>query len=825
MKTRPLKILVVEDDAAHVAAITRSFRVSGSNALIQVAGSLREYRDCISRSAPDIVLMDLNLPDGRAVEVLDPLSENGPAPVLIMTSGGDEQTAVESIKAGALDYVVKSAASFAALPAAVERALREWRLIQDRKRAEEALRERQSELVEAQHLARIGSWVYDTVTQQFIWSAEMFAIWGLDAALGPPDYGDHHRFVHPEDLPRFDAAVTKAVEHGKPYAMDLRILRPDGRERTIVAIGEPQFNAAGKVVRLQGTNQDITERKQMELQLELASNIVQNIQIGLHIYKLEDIHDDGTLRLIFANPASAAMTAVAVDDVIGKTLDENFPLLREKGIPQKYAQVVRTKQALLIEDIYYGDDRVMVGAFSVKAFPMEDNHVGVSFENITERKHAEEALRKSEKEYRNLFDSTLDGIFKVNSEGAFTEMNPAGASLFGFETPEEIVGRNALDFWRDPKDRDVYRAALKSRKSLGAYHMKARTRTGECIEIESSSRIREDGNGGFLGIEGILRDITARLRAEEELRESKAALERTNCDLEQAALQVKQLMNDVVVKNDFTGRFFSPSLARCWETKQCDHPGCPSFKNDANLRCWEIAGTLCNGTVQGRFAQKFGDCRVCEVYQSSRANPVKDLGETFNSMIAILKDRHEELLEANRQLEMAMGLSRDMAERSEKANAAKSEFLANMSHEIRTPMNGVIGMTGLLLDTELDRRAAALCRDRRAPAAKRCWRIINDILDFSKIEAGKLELETARFRPAQPVWTTSPRCLALRHPEQGPRAHLRSCRRTCPQPSARRSRPPAPGADQPGRQRHQVHRAKARSSCGRAWCRRRRRSA
>ncbi|MGC1454367.1 MAG: diguanylate cyclase [Nitrospirota bacterium] len=137
----------------------------------------------------------------------------------------------------------------------------------------------------------------------------------------------------------------------------------------------------------------------------------------------------------------------------------------------------------------------------------------------SERDIAEVENRKTEAKYKNLVDSSLDGIYEVNAEGVFVLMNLAGAKIFGHESPRDMVGRNALEYWRDPKDREAFRKQLHLKKALSAYHMRAKSKDGEPIELESSSMVIEDKNGNFLGIKGILRDVTARKRMEERLRE------------------------------------------------------------------------------------------------------------------------------------------------------------------------------------------------------------------------------------------------------------------------------------------------------------------
>ncbi|MET0794728.1 MAG: response regulator, partial [Polyangiaceae bacterium] len=137
--TEPV-ILVVEDDPAHSEAMARVLAPHAGYRL-RFATSLAEAQREIEREAPALVLADLNLADGKAFDLLSGSSDRPVLPVLVLTSHGDEQTAVRAMRCGALDYVVKSAEAFAGLSHTVERALREWRLIQSRRTAEAALRE------------------------------------------------------------------------------------------------------------------------------------------------------------------------------------------------------------------------------------------------------------------------------------------------------------------------------------------------------------------------------------------------------------------------------------------------------------------------------------------------------------------------------------------------------------------------------------------------------------------------------------------------------------------------------------------------------------
>ena len=146
MNEKAIHILLVEDEEAHAELVRRAFEEHKKDFSLGLTVSLQDARDYLTKFQPDIVIADLVLPDGMGIELLQKEEEEHRPPLVVMTSHGDEQIAVDAMKAGALDYVVKSEATFADMPHVAERALRKWGYIIERKRANVAIRKAHDEL-------------------------------------------------------------------------------------------------------------------------------------------------------------------------------------------------------------------------------------------------------------------------------------------------------------------------------------------------------------------------------------------------------------------------------------------------------------------------------------------------------------------------------------------------------------------------------------------------------------------------------------------------------------------------------------------------------
>jgi PAS domain S-box-containing protein len=136
--------------------------------------------------------------------------------------------------------------------------------IAERERVQAALRASESRLLEAQEVAHVGSWEWDVTSDSLWWSEELYRIYGLDRDSFAASYEAFLERVHPEDRSVLHAVVARALEDGHAFALEHRIIRPDGAVRTVMARGRVVLDASGRPVRMLGVGQDVTERKQAE---------------------------------------------------------------------------------------------------------------------------------------------------------------------------------------------------------------------------------------------------------------------------------------------------------------------------------------------------------------------------------------------------------------------------------------------------------------------------------------------------------------------------------------------------------------------------------
>ncbi len=178
------------------------------------------------------------------------------------------------------------------------RALNEQLLaeVAERKEAEEALCASEARLREAQRLARLGYWEWDTRTDEVRWSEESHAIFGVTPENLGGTLEGFYRLVHPDDRAHMARVDADARDRKKPYSVDYRIVRPDGELRHIYEVGEPSCDETGRVIGVSGTIQDVTEHKRLEQQLiqasklatlgEMAAGIAHEINQPLHVIRM-----------------------------------------------------------------------------------------------------------------------------------------------------------------------------------------------------------------------------------------------------------------------------------------------------------------------------------------------------------------------------------------------------------------------------------------------------------------------------------------------------------------------------------------------------------
>jgi len=496
--------------------------------------------------------------------------------------------------------------------------------IAERRRAEETLRKSQSLLNKTGRMAKVGGWEFDSETLKQVWTEEVYLIHEVDRNF-EPTVSKGIEFYAPEFRPLIEKAVRRAISHGEAFDLKLQFITAKGNLRWVHAVGNAHHEN-GKIVRVSGTFQDITEQKSAEDALreseERFRTIFEKSPISIELYDAEG-------RLLHVNRACLNIFGISeAESLRNLNLFENPNFKRPESDQVMKGESVRLEipydfeQVRKIKWFTTSKSGIMYADALITPLRNEQKRIFgymVQIQDITERKLAEMTLRKNERLMSDIINFLPDATFVIDKKGKVLAWNNSLETMTGIKA-EEILGKGDYEY-------------------AMPFYGKRRQ-----ILIDLVLQPKED-------------------------------IEKTYCQIQRAG-------------DKMTAEHYYPNL-------------------------------------QGKQTWLFGNASVLRNSEGDiigAIESVRDITDKKNAEIELKKAK----------------------EAAEAANQAKSGFLANMSHELRTPLNSILGFTRILArsshSNEEEEYFGIIQR-----SGEHLLTLINQVLDLSKIEAGQVTLNEKDF--------------------------------------------------------------------------------
>ena len=508
---------MLEKEYSNAEYIRRSFLNAASPFSITIVKSLREARESLGTAGFDLIITDWILPDGRGIDILPRKDGMVMTPLVIMTSHGDEKLAVEMLKSGAIDYVVKSETTLKDLPRIAERVLREWENIQQRKRAEDALHEsdvRYRNLHESIRDA-IASVDMDGKITEINQSFREMVGYSEEELLGM-----NFRGLTPE---KWHAAEDRIISEevirlGFSGIYEKEYQRKDG---TVFPVELRVFlirSADGQPAGMWAIVRDITERKRAE------QDIIEREEKYRSLFAAESdaifLIDQESGAILEANEAASRLYGFTRDELLRMNYTDVSaePDLTEISVRETQNSISQLRHKKRDGTVFPVE--ISVGYFTIRA----RKFILGAVRDITARLQMERQLVSERENAKNLLDIAGAIILALDPEGAVTLINRKGCEILGYDR-EEIIGKvwvdeflpqrirsELKDTFRDLVDGDPASASERENPIL--------TRSGEEKLIRWSNTAIRNSGGEITGTLSSGVDITERRRAEAALQAS-----------------------------------------------------------------------------------------------------------------------------------------------------------------------------------------------------------------------------------------------------------------------------------------------------------------
>ncbi|MCS6828995.1 MAG: PAS domain S-box protein [Caldilinea sp.] len=524
-----------------------------------------------------------------------------------------------------------------------------------------------------------------------------------------------------------------------------------GEARRIASNCAPVQDKDGVVLGAVMVFRDVTEVERRNEELRRLALVAERTTNAVII-------TDAERRIVWVNAAFTRMSGYAPEEVIGRKPGELLAF--EKTDPatlQKMRTAFAAAQPVRVEILNrnkYGQEYWVDAAIQ----PLfDDNGVVVGSISI----ESEVTVQVEQRLFlQSVLSSIPSGLVVQDMHGVIVECNQKAEELLAIPR-EQIIGGDSiagrmhtvhLDGSDWPHEEHPCWVTLRTGEAVHNAVMGIDAPGSERRWFSIETAPLRDAIGNPKGVVVIFSDVTDSVNAQKALRESEERF-RTLIQTMAEGVVMQRADGQIVFANEAACEILGLTLDQMlgrdsmdprWRAIHEDGEDFPGHEHPTMV-------TLRTGQPLRNIVMGVHRPDDTLVWISVNSQPLIEPGEekphavvvTFHD-ISERKRAELRLHYANQNLQEALKRAEELAAQAEQANRAKSEFLANMSHEIRTPMNGVIGMTGLLLETELTEEQRRYVETIRS-SGETLLTIINDILDISKIEAGKLELELTDF--------------------------------------------------------------------------------
>ena len=478
---------------------------------------------------------------------------------------------------------------------------------------------------------------------------------------------------------------------------------------------------------------DITDRKMLELKLEESEkryrDLFENTFEGIAIYQA--IEEGNDFVFFDFNKQATKIDNISKEQVIGRKVTEVFPGIVDFGLMNVFKRVFETGVSEYFPTSEYKDER-MIGWRENFVYKLPSGEIVAVYSDETERKQAENELKKNYSLLNSLIESIPDMIFYKDNQGIYLGCNSRFEKFVG-RSSDEIIGKTDYElFEKELADFLRYydnQMLKKMQPSSNEEWINYPDGSQALLDMLKTPYWGPDGN--LIGILGVGRDITERKQKEEELRKREQEIQAI-FDTVTSGIILVDKQGCIVHANKSMQEMLNYDFEKIIGSRYLDYVF-ESDTDNAKTKMYQ----LMDGTIDSVYLErqyKRSDWTTFWGSLSGRRLYYSD--GSFGGLIGVITDISDRI-HAEKDLLQAK-------EQAEAANRAKSEFLANMSHEIRTPLNGIMGMLQLLQASTLNEQEQKYVATG-LDSTKRLNRLLTDILDLSKIEANKLVIKEQEF--------------------------------------------------------------------------------